>query len=32
MTLEQIESELPTLIKHYDMISTWDRVWLGLQR
>lgn len=32
MTLEQIENELPTLIKHYDMISTWDRVWLGLQR
>ena len=32
MTLEQIEKELPTLIKHYDMISAWDRVWLGLKR
>jgi hypothetical protein len=32
MTLEQLENELPTLIKQYDMISPWDRVWLGLQR
>ena len=31
MTKATLESELPTLIKHYDLISTWDRVWLGLK-
>jgi hypothetical protein len=32
MKLSELESELPSLIKQYDMISPWDRVWLGLKQ
>jgi hypothetical protein len=31
MTLEQLENALPSLINHYEVIRSWDRVWLGLK-
>jgi hypothetical protein len=31
MTLEQLENALPDLIKHYETIHSWDRVWLSLK-
>ena len=31
MSLEQLENALPDLIKHYETIHSWDRVWLGLK-
>ena len=31
MPLEKLELELPSLINHYEIIHSWDRVWLSLK-